>query len=63
VSDKGRGGHDRRALSFRALKETRTPAPTDPSEIQREVTDVETYRAAFAEQARYQAALSIMMKH
>jgi len=38
-------------------------APKDAGQIQRQVIDVDTHRAAFPEETRYQAALPIMMRH
>ena len=38
-------------------------ASKDPSQIQRQIIDVDTRRAAFPEEARYQAAFPIMMRH
>ena len=38
-------------------------APADAGQIQRQVIDVDTRRVAFPEQARYQAALPILMRH
>jgi len=38
-------------------------ASADASQIQRQVIDVDTHRAAFPEQARYPEVISILMKH
>jgi para-nitrobenzyl esterase len=38
-------------------------ASADPSQIQRQVIDVDTHRAAFPEQARYPEAIAILARH